>query len=218
MSKKKIVLIIIAIIVVLASAAGLIAWIGLGTKTENKMLEGDTSKVSKLYDELVEKQTYSFTIKLDDNSQVYYAKKEDMAYIEASYQGDSSKMLVKDGNSYLLLEDEKVYYTYQNNETDLERILLQLEEAKEKQYKEGKEKIEGKEYRYEEYEGISEFLMKEDISTEEEQKAKTRFYFNKDQLVYIKTIIGNEQEILKVEMSDKVDDKLFEIPSEYKEI
>ncbi len=60
--------------------------------------------------------------------------------------------------------------------------------------------------------------MKEDISTEEEQKAKTRFYFNKDQLVYIKTIIGNEQEILKVEMSDKVDDKLFEIPSEYKEI
>ncbi len=38
MSKKKIVLIIIAIIVVLASAAGLIAWIGLGTKTENKML------------------------------------------------------------------------------------------------------------------------------------------------------------------------------------
>lgn len=218
MSKKKIVLIIIAIIVVLASVAGLIYCIGLGTKTENKILEGNTSKVSKLYDELAEKQTYIFTTKLDENSQVYYAKKGDMAYIDASYQGDSSKMLVKDGNSYLLLEDEKVYYTYQNNETDLERILLQLQEVKEKQYKEGKEKIEGKEYRYEEYEGISDFLMKEDVSTAQEQKAKTRFYFNKDQLVYIKTIIDNEQEILKVEMSDSVDNKLFEIPSEYKEM
>lgn len=218
MSKKKIILIVIAVIVVLASIAGLICWIGLGTKTEKTILEGSTSKVSKLYDELAEKETYSFTTKLDDNSQVYYAKKGDMAYITSSYQGNSSKMLVKDGNSYLLLEDEKVYYTYQNNETDLERILLQLEEAKERQYVEGKERIEGKEYNYEEYEGVSEFLMKEDVSTAEEQKAKTRFYFNKDQLVYIKTIIGDEQEILKVEMSDKVDDKLFEIPSEYREM
>ena len=217
MSKKKIILMVIAVIVVLASIAGLIYWIGLGTKTDKTTLEGSTSKVSKLYDELAEKEAYSFTTKLDENSQVYYAKKGDVAYIASSYQGDSSKMLVKDGNSYLLLEDEKVYYTYQNNETDLERILLQLEEAKEREYVEGKERIEGKEYNYEEYEGVSEFLMKEDVSTAEEQKAKTRFYFNKDQLVYIKTMIGNEQEILKVEMSDKVDDKLFEIPSEYSE-
>ena len=95
--------------------------------------------------------------------------------------------------------------------------MLQLETIKENQYTQGKEKIEGKEYPYEEYEGVAEFLMKE-ITTAEEETAKTRFYFMKDQLVYIKTMVGDYQEILKVEVSDEVEDKWFEIPSEYKEV
>ena len=49
----------------------------------------------------------------------------------------------------------------------------------------------------------------------DEEKAKTRFYFEGDQLVYIKTIIEDEQELLKVDISNQVDEKLFEIPSDY---
>lgn len=218
MSQKKMILIIVAIIVVLASLVGLVCWIGGGTNKENKTLDGSTSKISKLYATLAEKQSYSFTTKLDDASQMYYAKKGDMAYSDSSYQGEHAKTLTKNGNLYLLLEDEKTYYTYQNNETDLEKILHQLEDLKESQYTEGKETIYGKRYSYEEYGGISDFLMKEDISTSQEQKAKTRFYFDEDELVYIKTIMGEEQEVLKVEISDNVNDKLFELPSDYKEV
>lgn len=50
------------------------------------------------------------------------------------------------------------------------------------------------------------------------QEVKTRFYFDNNNLVYIKTIIGNKQEIFKVNISYDVDSKLFEIPSDYKEI
>ena len=66
-------------------------------------------------------------------------------------------------------------------------------------------------------------LTEEDIcwansDLEEDQEVKTRFYFDGDKLVYIKTIIGDKQELLKVDISDNVDNNLFEIPSDYKEV
>lgn len=214
---QKTILIIVAIIAILAIIGGIVWWTG-GTNTENKMLDGSTSKVSKLYDELEKKQAYSFTTKSDDNEEVYYVTKDNQSYIRLSSQGEKiEELVIKDGNTYLLIEDEKKYYTYENNEMDLKMILLQLEEAKEKQYVEGKEKVDGKEYKYEEYEQTAGFLIKA-ISTEDEEKAKTRFYFDGNKLVYIKTIIGEEQETLKVDISNKVDEKLFEIPSEYQAV
>lgn len=217
MSKKKIVLIMVSVILSFMIIAGVIYFLGFGRKTGNATLDGATSKVNKLYSELKEEKAFSFTTTLDEKNKVYYAKKNNMAYIDTTYQGKESKFIIKDGNSYLLVDDQKVYYTYQNNETDLEKISVQLEEINEKQYTEGKEKIENKEYKYEEYEGVTEFLVK-DIDMAEGQKAKTRFYFNGDKLVYIKTIVGDYQEILKVDISYDVDNKLFEIPADYKEV
>lgn len=214
--KKKIILIIIAIILVLAIIAGVIYFIEKGKTTENTVLDGSESRVSKLCSELKEEKAFSFITTLDEQNKIYYAKKDNTAYIDTIYQGKESKFIIKDGNSYLLLDDQKVYYTYQNNETDLEKVTFQLGLANDKQYMEGKEKIDNKKYNYEEFEGITSFLVK-DIDTEEEQTAKTRFYFNGNKLVYIKTIIGDYQELLKVEVSYKVDDKLFEIPSNYVE-
>lgn len=213
---RKIIWIVVAAIIVLAMIVALTWYISLERKGKNSMQEGSTSKINKLYTQLAEKQAYSFTTKLDNNHKIYYAKKENMAYIETIYQGKKSKTIIKNGNSYLLMEDEKAYYTYQNNETNLEKILLQLKEVKEQQYTEGREVVENKEYKYEEYEGVSTFLMQE-ASTTQKQSAKTRFYFDGDKLVYIKTIVGDKQELLKVEISDQVGDKLFAIPSEYKE-
>lgn len=217
MSKKKIVLIIVSSIFALAIILGLVYFFGFGGKAENIILDGTTSRVNKLYSELKEKQTYSFRTILDEKNEVYYAKKNDAAYIDTTYQGEASKFIIKDGSSYLLLDAEKIYYTYQNNETDLEKVIVQLEEVKDKQYTEGKEKIENKEYKYEEYEGSTEFLIK-DIEAIEEQTAKTRFYFDGDKLTYIKTIVEDYQEVLKVDISYSVDDELFEIPEDYKEM
>lgn len=216
MSKKnKMILMIVGVIIILAMIIGIIWWI---TSTANKTpLEGSTSKVNQLYSELTEKQSYRFKTTLDDKNEIFYAKKENKAYINTIYQGKKSKFIIKEGNTYFLVDDSKEYYTYHNNEIDLEKIVLQLETIKENQYTQGKEKIEGKEYQYEEYEGVAEFLMK-GITTTEEETAKTRFYFMGDQLVYIKTMVGDYQETLKVEISNQVEDEWFEIPSEYKEV
>lgn len=218
MSKnRKIILIVVIAIIVLAIIAGFIYLVGFQSGVKDKILDGSTSKVNKLYSELKEKQNYSFIMTLDEKNKIYYAKKDSMAYIETTYQDEISKFIVKNGNSYLLMDDQKIYYKYENNETDLEKIIYQLEKMKDKDYVVGKEKIENATYKYEEYEKVTEFLIK-DISMEEEQTAKTRLYFDGNKLVYIKTIVGDYEEILKIDISYQIDDNLFEIPSEYKEI
>ena len=52
----------------------------------------------------------------------------------------------------------------------------------------------------------------EDIS---EEDAITRFYFDGDNLEYIKTIIGDKSELISVDVSYEVDDNIFEIPSDF---
>ena len=47
---------------------------------------------------------------------------------------------------------------------------------------------------------------------------KKLIQINENKLEYIKPIVGNKQELLKVDISDDVDNNLFEIPSEYKEM
>ncbi len=55
------------------------------------------------------------------------------------------------------------------------------------------------------------------ISQKIQVMQKTRLYFQGDKLVYIKTIAGDKQELLKVENTYKVDNQLFNIPSDYTE-
>lgn len=215
---QKTTIIVIAIVAILMIIGGTIWWTSSKSGENNTMLDGQKSKVSKLYQELEKKSAYGVTTKSNNEEEVYYATKDDKAYIKLTSQGEKiEELLIKEGNTYLLVEDQKKYYTYENNEMDLKMILRQLEEAKNKQYTQGKEKIEGKDYQYEEYEQTADFLIKA-ISTQEEEKAKTRFYFEGDKLVYIKTIIENEEELLKVEISNQVDEKLFEIPSDYESV
>ncbi len=216
--KKKIIFIAIVLLLFLTILTGVLCWTKFGAKEKNEISVsiGSTSRTNKFYHELMEKQSYRFTI-LDEKNTMNYVKKGNMAYLESIYQGNETKKLIKDGNTYLLVEDSKTYYTYQNNETDLAKIQLQLEITEKSEFIKGHEKIKGKDYNYEEYKGITGFLMK-GINDSETQEVKTRFYFNDNKLEYIKTIVGEYQETLKVELSDKVDDKLFEIPSDYKQM
>jgi len=217
MNQKKKIIIIITIIIAIIIISGVIFWLYYSGKIGKSSLEGGNSKIAKLYTELKEKQEYSFTTTLNNENKIFYAKKDNIAYTKTIYQGNESKYIIKDGNSYLIKDQEKVYYTYYNNESDLEKIALQLSEIKENKYTEGKEKIEGKPYNYEEYEIATDFLMK-DIEYEKLEKAKTRFYFSGNKLIYIKTIVEEYQEILNLYISNKKEEKLFEIPTNYKEM
>ena len=81
----------------------------------------------------------------------------------------------------------------------------------------GTEKVYGKKCTYEEYNGSTIFILSNDITLDEEN-IKTRFYFDKNNnLAYIKTIYGEEEEILEVQLSYDVEDSIFEIPSNYAE-
>lgn len=212
--KKKIICIIIAVIIVIAIIIGII-WYAF---SKGKSEENTTFGVDKLYERLQSKGTYSVTMTADDNNKMHYEKTEDKAYIDTFYDDSESKFIVKDGNAYLLIDEDKEYYKYENNDTDLTMIESELEELREIEHENGKEKIENKTYSYEEYDSITTFCMMDTSDLEEDQEVKTRFYFDGDKLVYIKTIIGDKQELLKVDISDNVDNNLFEIPSDYKEV
>ena len=52
----------------------------------------------------------------------------------------------------------------------------------------------------------------------DEDGVKTRIYFDKNSnIAYIKTIFGDQSELLKVKLTYDADDSLFEIPADYAE-
>ena len=80
----------------------------------------------------------------------------------------------------------------------------------------GKEKIDGKTYNYEEISECQDFLINDELSVNNLEYAKTRLYYSNENLVYIKTIVGENEEIIKVSISyDSVDNDYFNIPEDY---
>ena len=213
---KKIAIVCMAIIVAII-VIGVIFF--AVNKSTSKTTGGATAnKLENLYENLKQSQSYSFTATLDDKNKMTYEKNDGEAYTDTTYNGTESKFIIKDGNSYLLVDDQKAYYTYVNNSIDLNKIELQLSEViNSGEHQNGEEKIDGKNYQYEEYNGITDFTMQDTSNATANQNAKTRFYFKNNKLVYIKTIINDKQELLKVDISNSVDTNLFEIPSDYEE-
>lgn len=210
---KKIILISAIAVIVLVLISGLIWY--FNSKENNGE---DVLRLNQFYETLKSKDSYSLTTTLDDNNKMYYATQDNKAYIKTIYEGTESEFIIKDGNTHLIMDDVETYYTYNNNETDLDKVELELKSIKDMEHENGKEKIDNKTYRYEEYKFLTTFVMMDTSEISENEEAKTRFYFDGDKLVYIKTIIGEKQELLKVELSYNVDNNLFEIPSNYKEM
>ena len=116
MKNKKTIVIIIAVIAVIA-----ILGVSLFFINKNTSKTGTTSnKLENLYENLKQNQSYSFTATLDDNNKMTYEKNDGKAYTDTIYDGTESKFIIKDGNSYLLIDDQKAYYTYANNDIDLD--------------------------------------------------------------------------------------------------
>ena len=213
--KKKIITIsVIAIVIVLVIGTIAVIVLNQANKKEDKKVI-----IGELYNQIQENDKYTIETTLDDNNKMYYAKSGNMAYLYSITNGDELKLLVRDGNTYLIKDDEQIYYTYQNNETELSRIAGELEELKNNEPVKGKEKLDNKTYNDDEYNTLTDFAIQDlaDENSQDEQNVKTRFYYKNDKLVYIKTIVGNKQELLKVDMSYDANNELFNIPSNYKE-
>ena len=212
MDKKKIVIISVCVLVAL-----MIIGVAIYFTTRNVTESANENKLSKMYDKMMQDETYSITFTLNDENKYTVSRKGNMANIDMYSHGNHTTHIIKDGNTSLLIYSTKTYYTYQNNEIELTELANELNEIIQGQEPEkGKEEIEGKTYNYEEYKGTSYFLMNADEEISEDNTS-TRFYFKGDELKYIKTIMGEKSEQIQVDVSYNVDNSLFEIPADFQE-
>ena len=211
MKSKKILMIIISVILVILIIIGIIV---LG-KNKKEIQGEEENKTAQIYQNISNATDITFERQIDDENKIITIIKGDKAYKEIVKNGKTTKYIVKDGNTYYLNDSNKQYYEYKNNTTILSEIKVELEKLKETTNVTDVEKINGKEYRYEEFEGYQYFLINTDLQTNNGD-AKTRLYYDNDKLVYIKTIVGQKEEISKVELKyTSVNDDYFEIPEDY---
>lgn len=208
-NKKIIVLATIVILVIIGIIVGVVL--------VNKSKENDNEKkLAKLCENLISAQSYTFTMEQNSNNKTIMTKTQDKTAIDQYIDDVHTSTIVKDGNTYLVLHERQEYYVYENNNIEQSILTDGLKELLDKDCVKGEEKIQGKKYSYEEYEGSTIFMISNTLDFDDE--IRTRFYFDKKgNLVYIKTTYGEKEELLKVQLTDQVNASLFEIPSNYAE-
>ena len=157
--KKKTIIIIAISVIVLLIVIGLICFF---VSRANNSESGDVgnsvqeSKTIKIYNQLKESEKYQFTRKVNDENQVTIAKSGDRAYEEETFNGKKTYYVVNEGDLYLLNKSTERYYKYQNNDEILHEITDAFSRIEGMTYTEGKEDINEKSYKYEEFKGIQE--------------------------------------------------------------
>ena len=211
-NKKKIIIILICVVIAL-----IIIGVAIYFTVKNVSTSSDEKKLAKVYEKMMENETYSFSLTLDDNNKTVISRKGNMANIDIYSDGNHTTNLIKDGNTILLMYNTQKYYTYQNNEIQLTELSNELDRIIQSgEPQKGEEEIDGRNYKYEEYQGVSYFLLNSDTTVSRESTT-TRFYFKGNDLKYIKTIMGEESELVKVDVSYNVKDDIFEIPENFQE-
>lgn len=215
MRKNKRIPLIVVIIIIIVVIFGIFKLVG--------SKEDKSQKLAKIYEELNTNQAYLFEMEQNSNNKTIMAKKGDETIIDQYSKDSETKVeshtttLVKDNNTYLILHDRQEYYVYQQNNVEQNILTDGIKEVVDKEYTTGEEKVRGKKYKYEEYSGSTMFMITNTLELDE-SNIKTRFYFdNNGNLTYIKTIYGEDSELLKVKLENNVDDSLFEIPVNYAE-
>ena len=209
MKKKKTRKLIIAILLIIATIF-IISKI-IGNKKEN------VKRLANLYEKLNISQTYLVEMEHNDENKTIMAQMGDKTIIDQYTPNNHTTTIVKDNNTYLVLHDREEYYIYEQNNVEQNILTEGLREVITKEFITGEQKIKGKKYEYEEFTGSTMFMSSRVLGSAEEE-IKTRFYFDKDDnLVYIQTIKGANQELLKINIEKEVDDSIFEIPSHYAE-
>ena len=205
-SLMKSILIILLIIVII---------FGISKFLKNK--NDETQKLASIYTNLNTSQTYLFEMKKNDKNKTIMAKKDNQTIIDQYSNGNHSTTLVKNDTTYFILHDRKEYYVYEQNNVDQSILVDGLKEVIGRAFTTGEEKVKGKKYSYEEYNGSTMFMISNSLEVNEED-IKTKFYFDKDDnLVYVKTIYGDNEELMQINIENEVDDSMFLIPSDYAE-
>ena len=212
MKKKKIIIIaIIALLIIIGIVVGIILL------TSGKDENYETTKLSGIYEDLISSETYTFSIKQNDKNKTIMAKNGNQTAIDQYLNDTHSTTIVKDGNTYLILHERSEYYVYEDNNVEQSILTDGMKELMNKTFTIGEEKVNGKNYTYEEFDGSSIFMLSNNLPLNQEG-VKTRLYFNKkSELVYIKTTYDDNEELSGVEISKDVDNSLFEIPADYAE-
>lgn len=215
MKKNKRINLIVIILVII----GIIFFVSKIVGNKNSKVQ----ELAKVYNKLNSSQAYQFKWEQNDNNKTIIIKDGDKTLIDQySKEEDSAtqnhtKTLIKENSTYLILPDRKEYYIYEGNNVDQTFLIDGIKEIMGKEYTKGTEKVKGKKYKYEEYNGSTMFLLSNSLNLDEND-VKTRFYFDsKDNLVYIKTIYGDKHELLKVSLTNDIDSSVFEIPADYAE-
>ena len=204
--------------------------------------------VIKMYEKINQSDNYTLFMEEaneDPKGNVSMVQRGKDACVDATLEDSHNTTLLLDNSIYYIEHNEKEYIVYEDEEADTDKLLLEeLKEISKMIYASGKEKINGKEYYYEEYETDgSTFSIYAD--TAEDSVIKTRFYFDGDELIYIKNTVVDEvledeevdeedeedeseetdeeeiereplkEELLKASLKFEVDEKLFEIPKDY---
>ena len=213
-NKLKKPMIIIGIIILVVVIIGVIIFAISSKNKKNKTEQTESVEIQKNYEKIANSKEMTFTTTLDENNRETIVIKDGQAYKETTRNGVTYKYIVKGNDTYFVDDSNKTYYTYKNN-TEIQQKLSKLKEMSSNT---GKEKVNGKNYQYEEFEKYQDFLINNKIAVTDLTKAKTRIYYDNDKIVYIKTIAGDEEELLKVDISyGNVKNDYFNIPSEYKD-
>lgn len=183
------------------------------------LLNNKSERLITLNRKLKETSTFTFSIKCENTDYKYELKilKDNNNYcIEMYNDNEHTSTLSKDGYIYYIIHNEQEYFTlYDEGETDINILENAFKQIEKENYNKGKEEIQGKTYYYEEYEGITDFLM--NLNEGENEQIKTRFYFEGKKIKYIKNIIGKEEEILNINCEFNVNKEDFIIPLNYAE-
>ncbi|MFR2570369.1 MAG: hypothetical protein ACLS90_01420 [Clostridia bacterium] len=212
MKNKKTRVIIISVILVLIIGIAIFCVV----KTRNTGNSNQTTGLAKIYEKMTKNNVYKISFELNEDSKYTISRKDNKANIDTYNNGTHIAETVKDGNTYYLIYSTNTYYEYENNDTELTQLTDEINEiiTNNQDPAKGQEDIDGKKYRYEEYKDISYFAFNIDEDTVNKE-VSTKFYFKGDKLQYIKTKIGDKEELVKVDLSYDVKEDVFEIPSNF---
>lgn len=223
MKKNKKVIIIVSIVLIIVAIATTMILINSATNKESEIEksnyeeENGKSKLNGLYDKLKDSKNYSISLTLNKDNVRTTSKKGDFAKVEIINQGTKNDYIVKDKMTYMLVENTEKVYKYKNNVALLNDFENKLDEILNKNFVVGTEEIDGKQYRYEEFNNTSVFVInfKKKI---DDAETKTRVYFEGNDVKYIKTYIGDVEQLLKVEIKyDCMKNSDFDVPEEDEE-
>ena len=215
--KKKIIIAVSSVIAILVVCLIIFLVVNNQSKTNASDEENRTNtRLSKVYEKMNDKLTYSFEATLDNENKMVIKRKNNQTRKDLTLEGELTTQIVRDGNTYLLQEDTKKYYEYLNNELELTELATIIQDLINNQEPtKAQEELDGDKYECEEYKGTSYFWLEPIEQSINEGETTIKFYFKGNNLKYIKTIINDEEELLQVNIEYNVDDSEFEIPSEY---